>query len=46
MLGYLEQVEKGKAPADKDWLHTGKDTVNKVPDMVTCHFKDHIFPFV
>jgi hypothetical protein len=46
VLGYLEQVEKGKAPADKDWLHTGKDTINKVPGTVTCQFKEHIFLFV
>jgi hypothetical protein len=34
-LVYLEEVEKGKAPADKYWLH-----------MVDCQFKEHIFPFV
>ena len=46
VLGYLEQVENGKAPADKDWLHTGKDTINKVPGTVPCQFKEHIFLFV
>jgi hypothetical protein len=35
VLVYLEQVEKGKAPADKYWLH-----------MVNCQFTEHIFPFV
>ena len=35
VLVYLERVEKGKAPADKYWLH-----------MVDCQFKEHIFPFV
>ena len=35
VLVYLEQVEKGKAPADKYWLH-----------MADCQFKEHIFPFV
>jgi len=46
VLVYLEQVEKGKAPADKYWLHMGQDSPNKVPDTVTCQFKEHIFPFV
>ena len=31
VLVYFEQLEKGKAPADKDWLHMGKDSPNKVP---------------
>jgi hypothetical protein len=35
VLVYLEQVEKGKAPADKYLLH-----------MAACQFKEHIFPFV
>jgi hypothetical protein len=35
VLVYLEQVEKGKAPADKYWLH-----------MVNCQFTEHIYPFV
>lgn len=35
VLVYLEQAEKGKAPADKYWLH-----------MANCQFKEHIFPFV
>jgi hypothetical protein len=35
VLVYLERVEKGKAPRDKYPLH-----------MVTCQFKEHIFPFV
>ena len=35
VLVYLEQVEKGKAPADKYWLN-----------MEACQFKEHIFPFV
>lgn len=46
VLGYLQQVENGKALADKDWLHTGKDTSNKVPGTVTCQFKENIFPFI
>ncbi|MEP6933155.1 MAG: carboxypeptidase regulatory-like domain-containing protein [Nitrospirota bacterium] len=35
ILVYLDKVERGKAPADKYWLH-----------MVDCQFKEHIFPFV
>jgi hypothetical protein len=35
VLVYLERVQKGKAPADKYWLH-----------MVNCQFTAHIFPFV
>jgi hypothetical protein len=35
VLVYLDQVEKGKAPANKYPLH-----------MVACQFKEHIFPFV
>jgi hypothetical protein len=35
VLVYLEHVEKGKAPADKYWLH-----------MANCQFTAHIFPFV
>jgi hypothetical protein len=35
ILVYLEQVEKGKAPADKYWLH-----------MANCQFTEHVFPFV
>jgi len=35
VLVYLEQVEKGKAPADKYSLH-----------MAACQLKEHIFPFV
>ena len=35
VLVYLERVEKGKAPADKYWLH-----------MVGCQFKEHLLPFV
>lgn len=35
VLVYLEQVEKGKAPADKYSLH-----------MVGCQFREHLFPFV
>ena len=31
VLVYLEQVEKGKALADKYRLHMGKDSPNKVP---------------
>lgn len=46
VLVYLERVEKGKAPADKYYLHMGKDSTNKVPGTVTCQFKEHIFPFV
>jgi len=46
VLVYLERVEKGKPPAEKYWLHMGKDNTNKVPDTATCQFKEHIFPFV
>lgn len=46
VLVYLEQIEKGKAPAEKYWLHMGKDTTGKVPDTEACQFKQHIFPFV
>jgi hypothetical protein len=46
VLVYLERVEKGKAPADKYWLHMGSDSKNAVPGTVTCQFKEHIFPFV
>lgn len=46
VLVYLERVEKGKAPAEKYWLHMGKDTTNNVPETVACQFKEHIFPFV
>jgi len=46
VLVYLERVEKGKAPAEKYWLHMGKDKTNKVPDTEACQFKQHIFPFV
>jgi len=35
VLVYLEQAEKGKAPADKYWLQ-----------MVGCQFKQHILAFV
>lgn len=46
VLVYLERIEKGKAPAEKYWLHMGKDKTNKVPDTEACQFKQHIFPFV
>jgi hypothetical protein len=45
-LIYLEQVEKGKAPADKYWLHMGKDASGKEPGSEICQFKEHIFAFV
>lgn len=45
-LVYLEQIEKGKAPADKYWLHMGQDSANKEPDTLLCQFKEHVFPFV
>jgi hypothetical protein len=45
-LVYLEQVEKGKAPADKYWLHMGKDNSEKEPGTEVCQFKQHIFAFV
>jgi hypothetical protein len=35
ILVYLEQVEKGKAPAEKYWLN-----------MMDCQFTQHVFPFV
>ena len=35
VLVYLERVERGKAPADKYWLH-----------MVACQFREHLLPFV
>lgn len=46
VLVYLEKIEKGKAPAEKYWLHMGKDKTNKVPGTEACQFKEHIFPFV
>jgi hypothetical protein len=46
VLVYLERIEKGKAPAEKYWLHMGKDKTNKVPGTEACQFKEHIFPFV
>lgn len=46
VLVYLEQVEKGKAPAEKYWLHMGKDESGKEPDSQLCQFKEHILPFV
>ena len=39
-------MSKGKAPADKYWLHMGKDNTNKVPNTEVCQFKERIFPFV
>lgn len=46
VLVYLDRIEKGKAPAEKYWLHMGQDRTNKVPDSKACQFKEHIFPFV
>lgn len=46
VLVYLERIEKGKAPAEKYWLHMGLDKTNKVPGTEACQFKEHIFPFV
>lgn len=46
VLVYLDRIEKGKAPAEKYWLHMGLDKTNKVPGTVACQFKEHIFPFV
>ena len=46
VLVYLDRIEKGKAPAEKYWLHMGQDRTNKVPDSEACQFKEHIFPFV
>lgn len=46
VLVYLEQVEKGKAPEQKYWLHMGKDESGKEPDTQLCQFKEHIFAFV
>ena len=46
VLVYLQKVEKGKAPAEKYWLHFGKDTRNKVADTEICQFKEHVLPFV
>jgi hypothetical protein len=46
VLVYLENVGKGKAPAEKYWLHFGKDQRNKVPDTEICQFKEHVLPFV
>ncbi len=46
VLVYLEQVENGKAPAEKYWLHMGKDESGKVADTEVCQFKEHILPFV
>ncbi len=46
VLVYLEQVEKGKASAEKYWLHMGKDESGKEADTQVCQFKEHILPFV
>jgi Polysaccharide lyase family 4, domain II len=46
VLVYLEQVEKGKAPEQKYWLHMGKDVSGKEPDSQLCQFKEHILAFV
>jgi polysaccharide lyase family 4-like protein len=46
VLVYLEQVEKGKAPEDKYWLHMGKDNSGKEPGTELCQFKEHILAFV
>lgn len=46
VLVYLENVEKGKAPAEKYFLHLGKDERNKEPDTRICQFKEHVLPFV
>src|SRR4029077_13631200 len=46
VLVYLEQVEKGKAPEPKYWLHMGKDQTGKEPDTQLCQFKEHILAFV
>jgi plastocyanin len=46
VLVYLDRIEKGKAPAEKYWLHMGQDRTNKVPNTEACQFTEHIFPFV
>ena len=46
VLVYLEKVDKGKAPAEKYWLHMGKDDSNKVPFTQVCQFKEHVLAFV
>jgi plastocyanin len=46
VLVYLDRIEKGKAPAEKYWLHMGQDRTNKVPNTEACQFAEHIFPFV
>ena len=49
VLVYLEQVEKGKAPADKCWLHMGYgkgQLQQSAHTTVTYQFKEHIFPFI
>jgi hypothetical protein len=46
VLVYLEQVEKGKAPEEKYWLHMGKDGSGKVADTENCQFKEHLLPIV
>ena len=46
VLVYLEQVEKGKAPEEKYWLHMGKDESGKERDTQVCQFREHILPFV
>jgi hypothetical protein len=46
VLVYLEQVEKGKAPEEKHWLHMGKDESGKERDTQVCQFREHILPFV
>jgi hypothetical protein len=46
VLVYLEQVENGKAPEQKYWLHMGKDESGKEPGSELCQFKEHILAFV
>ena len=46
VLVYLENVDHGKAVAEKYWLHMGKDDSNKVPDTTVCQFREHICAFV
>ena len=46
VLVYLEQVEKGKAPEEKYWLHMGKDESGKVAGTENCQFKEHLLPIV
>ena len=44
VLVYLEDVQKGKAPEPKYWLHMGKS--EKEPNSHVCRFEEHVFATV